>query len=460
MIENNNLNLGPSSPTNIAMPQNKPKPKKLYQVWKGSNRFLCGGRWIFGPDIASLFMSTFLIAGPALAFCIKICYNISDGKDKDQWYVVLVVGSILTILDITFLFLTSSRDPGIVPRNTRPPEADEAGDVTTPSMEWINGRTPHLKLPRTKDVIVNGYTVKVKYCDTCLIYRPPRVSHCSICNNCVQRFDHHCPWVGQCIGIRNYRFFYMFILTSTVLCVYVFVFSWINIIHKEGTILEAMSRDVLSDFLIVYCFIAVWFVGGLTIFHFYLTCTNQTTYENFRYRYDKKENPYNKGMINNLREIFISNIPPSLNDFRAFVQECEYTVTESTTPKSLGSPKEKIDIEMGTNHAEENGFSLPEILHNLDDDGIGDSVRTKEGNGRKDSDPFFFPVEIEGKEMEELRDSIQISTAEHVAHTDKENSIVEHVAHTDKENSIVEHEAGVEGRADESHQTMTTNCQN
>ncbi|GFY84636.1 DHHC-type zinc finger family protein [Actinidia rufa] len=386
MIENNNLNLGPSSSTNIAMPQNKPKPKRLYQVWKGSNRFLCGGRWIFGPDIASLFMSTFLIAGPAIAFCIKICYNISDGKAKELWYVVLVVGSILTILDITFLFLTSSRDPGIVPRNTRPPEADEAGDVTTPSMEWINGRTPHLKLPRTKDVIVNGYTVKVKYCDTCLIYRPPRVSHCSICNNCVQRFDHHCPWVGQCIGI--------------------------------------------------------------------------TTYENFRYRYDKKENPYNKGMINNLREIFISNIPPSLNDFRAFVQECENTVTESTTPKSLGSPKEKIDIEMGTNHAEENGFSLPEILHNLDDDGIGDSVRTKEGNGRKDSDPFFFPVESEGKEMEELRDSIQIFTAEHVAHTDKENSIVEHEAHTDKENSIVEHEAGVEGRADESHQTMTTNCQN
>ena len=61
-------------------------------------RFLCGGRWIFGPDIASLFLSTFLIAGPAIAFCIKICYNISDGKAKDLWYVVLVVGSTLTIL--------------------------------------------------------------------------------------------------------------------------------------------------------------------------------------------------------------------------------------------------------------------------------------------------------------------------------------------------------------------------
>ena len=107
---------------------------------------------------------------------------------------------------MSFLFLTSSRDPGIVPRNLSPPESDEAFDVTTPSMEWVSGRTPHLKLPRTKDMIVNGHSVKVKYCDTCMLYRPPRTSHCSICNNCVQRFDHHCPWVGQCIGLVSFIF--------------------------------------------------------------------------------------------------------------------------------------------------------------------------------------------------------------------------------------------------------------
>ncbi|KAK3025578.1 hypothetical protein RJ639_040317 [Escallonia herrerae] len=389
----------------------KPQPKRLYQVWKGSNRFLCGGRLIFGPDVASLFLSTLLVAGPAIAFCIKMYCIIEDDntahRHNGRWYAVLAVGIILTVLDITLLFLTSSRDPGIVPRKSTPPESDEAFDLNTPSMEWVNGRTPHLTLPRTKDVIVNGHAVKVKYCDTCMLYRPPRASHCSICNNCVQRFDHHCPWVGQCIGIRNYRFFYMFISTSTILCIYVFVFSWINIIGGEGSIWWAMSHDILSDFLIVYCFVAVWFVGGLTVFHFYLICTNQTTYENFRYRYDKKENPYNKGMIGNIKEVFLSKIPSAMNDFRAFVQEDENMLMEPTTPnllQSITSSKEKIDIEMGTKLAEGSGLSLPEILRNLDYDDIESNLKTKEGSGSACPGPFFYPVEP--------KDSMQSSAIE------------------------------------------------
>lgn len=74
---------------------------------------------------------------------------------------------------------------------------------------------------------------------------------------------------------RNYRFFYLFISTSTILCIYVFVISLVNILHRGGNLWRAISQDILSDVLIIYCFIAVWFVGGLTIFHFYLISTNQ-----------------------------------------------------------------------------------------------------------------------------------------------------------------------------------------
>ncbi|KAK3227504.1 hypothetical protein Dsin_007366 [Dipteronia sinensis] len=157
-------------------------------------RFLCGGRLSFGPDVASLFLIAFLIAGPVIAFCTKTYAKIKNDNNADRCYPVLIVAAVLTFRDLSFLFLTSAIDTGIIPRNSKPPESDEASD-----MEWVSGRTPHLKLPRT-----NGHTdtIKVKYCDTCLPYHPPRVSQCYICNNCVQGFAHHCPWVGRCVGIR------------------------------------------------------------------------------------------------------------------------------------------------------------------------------------------------------------------------------------------------------------------
>ncbi|CAN1337522.1 Probable protein S-acyltransferase 4, partial [Linum perenne] len=321
-------------------------------------RFFCGGRLIFGPDAASTFLTIFLITAPSVAFCAKA---------------------------LVFLLLTSSRDPGIVSRNSKPPESDEISDVATPSMEWVNGRTPNLKLPRSKDVVVNSHTVKVKFCDTCLLYRPPRASHCSICNNCVQRFDHHCPWVGQCIGIRNYRFFFMFISTTTILCIYVFVCSWINLLDKDVRIWKAMTHDLLSDFLIVYCFIVVWFVGGLTIFHSYLICTNQSTYENFRYRYDKKENPYNRGIAKNILETFCTKIPSSTNKFRSFVEEDPHAVivhvAENLGDEFAGS-KDKSEVERSIKNAEDRSYPLPEILRNLDYDDASDADSNNFEDGR------------------------------------------------------------------------------
>ncbi|KAL6530610.1 putative protein S-acyltransferase 4 [Orobanche minor] len=381
----------------------KPKLMRLYQVWRGSNRFLFGGRLIFGPDVSSLFVSTFLIAGPAIAFCIKILFNIRhqlrENKSAAPWYPILIVALVLTVLDIFFLLLTASRDPGIIRRNTNPPDSDEAIEINTPSMEWVSGRTAHLKLPRTKDVLVNGHTVKVKFCDTCLLYRPPRASHCSICNNCVQRFDHHCPWVGQCIGVRNYRFFYMFISTSTILCMYVFIVSLYNIVHRTGTVWKAMSCDYLSDVLIIYCFISFWFVGGLTVFHFYLISTNQTTYENFRYRYDVKENPYNKGTINNFKEVLFSKIPPSMHNFRKIVEEDELMATNHNNfMGEFSGSKEKIDIEMGSMFVENNGLILPDILRNLEYGDIEDNMKPREGNEISDSGRYMGRVEQELKE--------------------------------------------------------------
>lgn len=55
------------------------------------------------------------------------------------------------------------------------------------SYESINDQQ---NIPAPRDVIVKGDEVRLKYCDTCMLYRPPRASHCRQCNNCVGKLDH------------------------------------------------------------------------------------------------------------------------------------------------------------------------------------------------------------------------------------------------------------------------------
>ncbi|XP_057795387.1 protein S-acyltransferase 8-like [Salvia miltiorrhiza] len=299
--------------------------KRVHEVWKGNNIFFLGGRLIFGPDARSLLVTLLLIIAPVVIFCVFVARHLRHQfSTYNAGYAIIVAAIVFTIHVLGLLLLTSSRDPGIVPRNSHPPEEEFRYD-TSASVEVGGRQTPSLQFPRTKEVMVNGLPIRVKYCDTCMLYRPPRCSHCSICNNCVERFDHHCPWVGQCIGMRNYRYFFCFVSSAALLCIYVFSISafYIKVLmddHK-GTVWKAMKESPASVILMGYSFISLWFVGGLTGFHLYLISTNQTTYENFRYRADNRINVYDRGCLNNFFEVFCTKVKPSKNNFRALVQE-------------------------------------------------------------------------------------------------------------------------------------------
>lgn len=71
--------------------------------------------------------------------------------------------------------------------------------------------------------ITKTHTLRLKFCNECFVYRPPRTSHCYDCNVCVERFDHHCPWIGTCIGKNNYKYFFTFLFLTLLLTLLAFI---------------------------------------------------------------------------------------------------------------------------------------------------------------------------------------------------------------------------------------------
>ena len=73
-------------------------------------------------------------------------------------------------------------------------ESDSDGEIGEDDPLGGSKKTSHEEiLPAPKQITVNGFDIKLKFCKTCRVYRLPRTSHCRRCNSCVDRFDHHCP---------------------------------------------------------------------------------------------------------------------------------------------------------------------------------------------------------------------------------------------------------------------------
>lgn len=56
-------------------------------------------------------------------------------------------------------------------------------------------------------------------CPKCELSKPLRAHHCSICTKCVLKMDHHCPWINTCVGLKNHRYFVLFLTYTWFGCV-------------------------------------------------------------------------------------------------------------------------------------------------------------------------------------------------------------------------------------------------
>ncbi|XP_011039088.1 PREDICTED: probable protein S-acyltransferase 12 isoform X1 [Populus euphratica] len=125
---------------------------------------------------------------------------------------IIVIFHFLLIMLLWSYFMVVSKDPGSVPENWRavlPEEALETGSSLNDRSECV--------------VATDGLDRRA-FCNHCQNGKPPRCHHCSVCQRCVLKMDHHCVWVVNCVGARNYKFFLLFLLSTSFFSLKLYTF--------------------------------------------------------------------------------------------------------------------------------------------------------------------------------------------------------------------------------------------
>lgn len=176
-----------------------------------------------------------------------------------------VLFNVLVFMVLVCFILSVITPPGAVP--------------STP--EWIyvenDTREQPLELQTALETKKTGDRRNCKWCGK---YKPDRCHHCRVCKTCVLKMDHHCPWIYNCVGLKNHKHFFLLLFYVTITALYVAItMAWtvyeVVVSQSDPSLVDlfvVLFGESLGGFLALIC-------AGFFGFHLYLTIKAMTTIE-------------------------------------------------------------------------------------------------------------------------------------------------------------------------------------
>lgn len=369
------LHSEPTSPANVKSEQplpakESPKGKgKNYQYYAGNMHFFLGGRLMNAKLKPQPIVTGALVVLPAALFfgfsAEFLWHNVSPALP--------IIFAYLFYLTMSSFFRAALSDPGILPRNLHPhppnPEEERdpyvAGPATT---RWVMVKNA---LPAASDPEglqnTGALEVPAKYCDSCKIWRPLRTHHCRDCDGCVETHDHHCGWLNNCVGRRNYLYFFAFIVEACLMCILLVIFSVLHLARRAGQLggndtwdfqpsaigtainttdgpigpgtdsMFARTQARVALAMVVYGCLAFFFPACLVGYHVFLMARGETTREYVNSNKFAKKDRYRPFALNSwIKNWYITLVRPrrpTYMQFKARYQEGDLRMGNTKTQK-------------------------------------------------------------------------------------------------------------------------------
>mmetsp|Transcript_18036 Transcript_18036/g.42144 ORF Transcript_18036/g.42144 Transcript_18036/m.42144 type:complete len:372 (-) Transcript_18036:27-1142(-) len=262
-------------------------------------------RWNEPLKFLPIAFVTALIIGLYTIYTVFHCIPLLSHPDADRLRgaFLCILFHLTTALLVTCYIKCILIHPGTIP--------DREEDIRWQYYPAQDSQTPADMLPPgLQDAKETKRSGDRRVCKWCQKYKPDRCHHCRVCRLCILKMDHHCPWIYNCVGFHNHKYFFLLLLYSTFNC---HLIVW----TMYPSVQAAMAPT--EPFIKMYCLLfgeaLASFLGLLLsffyLFHIYLMSRAMTTIEFCEKsvkRIGSDSSTYDMGLYRNAKAVLGENI--------------------------------------------------------------------------------------------------------------------------------------------------------